>query len=266
MVLGCREKKIEQREDELVLSRAMASAGILIASFSHEFHAIKNKLNSRAINLKNNLLPLLPESKVKTLENRKNPYYLISQIKDLDEKIKQWIDFSIMMTRKDRRKSKKINLVDYFYEFKSNWKRKLEDRGIALNISFEDEESKFYYVKMIELDIDTIFDNLIANSIEAFQRDGFKGNRIINIILSRVEDEIQIEYKDSGPGLSRDLKKHEDIFKAFVTTKRDKTGKEIGTGLGMWLLKSSIDDNHGSVKLYNPDTGFQIRIFLKSFK
>ena len=34
-------KKLEEKEDELATSRAMASAGIMIASFSHEFHGIK---------------------------------------------------------------------------------------------------------------------------------------------------------------------------------------------------------------------------------
>lgn len=258
-------RKILERDEELVLSRAMASAGILIASFSHEFNHIKHKLNSRATNLKNTLLNFLPESKVKNIENRKNPYHLIAQQKDLDEKIRQWIDFSITLTRKDRRKSKKINLVEYFAEFKRNWNKKLLDRGIALNISPSIGPTTDFCVKMIELDIDTIFDNLIANSIEAFQRDGFKGNRIIDINLSRDNNKIEIEYKDSGPGISKDIKKPDDIYKAFVTTKRDKAGAEIGTGLGMWLLKSSVDFNKGSVKLFNPEKGFQIKIKLNSY-
>ncbi len=255
--------KIEQREDELVLSRAMASAGILIASFSHEFHSIKNKLNSRATNLRNNLLPLLPESKVKNLKNINNPYHLISQLKELDDKIKQWIDFSIMLTKKDRRRSKKINLRDYFNEFNNNWKKKLSDRGVGLNITYETEKAKDYALKIIELDLDTIFDNLLTNSIEAFQRNGFKGNRIIKIHLKKVDGDVEFDYRDSGPGISKDIKKKEEIFKAFVTTKRDNTGKEVGNGLGMWLLKSSVDYNKGSAKLLTPEIGFQIKIYLK---
>jgi len=259
------KNKIEQKDEELVMSRAMASAGILIASFSHEFHYIKNRLNNRSTNLKNVLLEVLPEAKFKNVENRKNPYHLVAELKKLDEKIKQWIEFSISLTRKDRRRSKKINLLDYFNEFKKTWKKNLDDRGIALNLSFSSPGQKAFHVKMIELDIDTIFDNLFANSIEAFQRDGFKGNRIIDITLTKEEEEyIEIEYRDSGPGLSTEIKKPNEIFKAFVTTKRDATGTEIGTGLGMWLLKSSVDYNKGSVKLYSPDKGFQIKIKLKS--
>jgi signal transduction histidine kinase len=64
--------------------------------------------------------------------------------------------------------------------------------------------------------------------------------------------------------LSSEIKRPNEIFKAFVTTKRDATGTEIGTGLGMWLLKSSVDYNKGSVKLYSPDKGFQVKVKLKS--
>lgn len=260
------KKKIEKQNEELVMSRAMASAGILIASFSHEFNHIKNKLNNRTTNLKNVLLPVLPENKFKAVENRKNPYHLISEIKKIDEKIKQWLEFSISLTRKDRRRSKKINLIDYFNEFKKTWKRPLIDRGIAFNVIPSAEKASEFNIKMIELDVDTIFDNLFANSIEAFQRDGFKGNRIIDVTLTREGDYIEIDYKDSGPGLSSDIKKPHDIFNAFVTTKVDQLGNEIGTGLGMWLLKSAVDYNKGSVQLYLPQTGFKIKIKLKAYQ
>ena len=168
-----------------------------------------------------------------------------------------------MLTKKDWRKSKKINLKDYFVEFSNNWKKKLHDRGIALSITYESDKIKDVTVKMIELDLDTIFDNLLTNSIEAFQTNGFKGNRIIKLHLKKINEELEIDYTDSGPGISKDIKKKEEIFKAFVTTKIDNTGKEIGTGLGMWLLKSSVDYNKGSVKLFSPENGFQIKIYLK---
>lgn len=256
--------KIKQKDDELVLTRALASAGILIASFAHEFHSIKNKLNNRSTNLKSSLLPLLSESKTKNLPNLKNPYYLLVQFKELDTKIKQWIEFSLLMTKKDRRKSKVINLRDYFIEFKSTWKNKLSDRGISLSVSYDTEKINDYKVKMIELDLDTIFDNLLVNSIEAFQTNGFKGNRIINIELNSKNKLIDIKYSDSGPGLNKDIKRPQDIFKPFVTTKRDNTGKEVGSGLGMWLLKSAIDYNKGSVKLRHLEKGFTIILTLKN--
>lgn len=117
---------------------------------------------------------------------------------------------------------------------------------------------------MIELDIDTIFDNLLANSIEAFQRDGFIGKREINIFLTREDEFIQVRYADSGPGLSKDIRKPEDIFKPFFTSKRDDSGNEIGTGLGMWLLKSAVDFNKGRVQILKPKTGFEIIIKLRA--
>src|ERR1019366_8712967 len=45
--IKAKNKIIAQKDEELALMRAMASAGVLVASFSHEFESIKNKLNSR---------------------------------------------------------------------------------------------------------------------------------------------------------------------------------------------------------------------------
>ena len=116
---------------------------------------------------------------------------------------------------------------------------------------------------MSELDLDTIFDNLITNSIEAFQRKGFVGNRNININLELENTEIVIKYRDSGPGLLSSFTKINDIFKPFETSKKDDLGNEIGTGLGMWLVKSAIDSNKCRVLLGIPKEGFEITFWVK---
>lgn len=45
------------------------------------------------------------------------------------------------------------------------------------------------------------------------------------------------------------------------TTKRNPyTGEEEGTGLGMWLVKSIIEENNGTISLLYIDCGFGVRI------
>ena len=85
--------------------------------------------------------------------------------------------------------------------------------------------------------------------------------RKINISLYERHSDIIFEYHDSGPGLSDDIVSRDDIFKAFYTTKRNKTtGEEVGTGLGMWILKLIAEDNDAKVKLLTPDVGFGIQL------
>ena len=73
--------------------------------------------------------------------------------------------------------------------------------------------------------------------------------------------DIIIDYHDNGPGLSSDITEPEEIFKPLYTTRRNKqTGEEEGTGLGMWLVKSIVDENDGNVTLLYPEVGFGLKI------
>ena len=77
------------------------------------------------------------------------------------------------------------------------------------------------------------------------------------------EADVHFIYTDSGPGLSKDIVDPDWIFEPHNTTKKDvHTGEDIGTGLGMWLVKSLIEENNGTVNFINDITGFGLLIKL----
>ena len=81
----------------------------------------------------------------------------------------------------------------------------------------------------------------------------------MNMMNHRVESPF-IEYRDSGAGLSPDIHNPNDIFKPFFTTRRNpSTGEEVGTGLGMWIVKSVLEENDAGAVILNHDDGFGIR-------
>lgn len=259
-------KKLVEKEDELATSRAMASAGIMIASFSHEFHGIRNNLNSRTYKLETLLKEVIDESKLKNVPTNRNPFNEIDEFYKQDLKLKQWIEFAIGLTRKDRRKNKKVDLTEYFEAFIIGWDSLLKERNIDFSFNHSSNENSKYNTKISELDLDSIFNNLLTNSIEAFNRDGFNGQRKIHISMNSDNQYIFIDYKDSGPGIIDDYKNINDIFKPFETSKKDDEGNDIGTGLGMWIIKSSVDSNKGKVLLKKPDRGFEIQFIFKQLK
>jgi sensor histidine kinase regulating citrate/malate metabolism len=92
--------------------------------------------------------------------------------------------------------------------------------------------------------------------------------RIVNINVTQDDNHFYIQYDDSGPGLSVDIIDPDQVFECFYTTKRNaRTGEKIGTGIGMWLVKSVVEDNDGVITFTNirPGIGMKIK-FPKKFK
>lgn len=256
LLIGAKNEKIERLEEEQKLLRGLASSGIVSASFGHDLSKLSDVLGSRVDKIIELIRVKVDEANYVNVESRKNPFEVLRRIKKQDLKIKNWLNFSLGFTRKDKRKREQLNLKSYFDQFKMDWDSALEDRLIKLHINVPED----VVMRVFEIDFDSIFSNLLVNSIDAFLFS--KTNDTRQVFISCVTDskEISIEYKDTGPGLSKDIDNPEKIFQPLFTTKLNSSGDEIGTGLGMWIIKSVIEENDGSVKLLYPDNGFGLRM------
>lgn len=260
-----KEEEIEKLEDEQKMLRGMASSGIVVASFAHELGSLKDILNGRVDNLKKILLKDLPSSLFDNSEDFLNPYILLEDMKKQDNKLQNWLNFSLSAARKDKRKRKKVNINSYLNSFKNSWNSILSNRQIGFNIEISNNIEEID-MRVFEIDLDSIFNNLIVNSIDSFMLQKNNSNRTIEIKQSVNNKEIIFDYFDNGVGLSFDISNHQDIFEPLYTTKRNRhTGEEIGTGLGMWLVRTIMKEYDGSVKLLYPQKGgFGIRfIFIR---
>jgi signal transduction histidine kinase len=91
--------------------------------------------------------------------------------------------------------------------------------------------------------------NLISNAIDAIQRSGR-----IEIRVSAVRDGkskpvrgVRIMVADTGVGIPAAARNH--VFEPFFTTKRN-----VGTGLGLWVCKSIIDNHRGTIRIRSTTT------------
>lgn len=252
-----KSEEIEKLKEEQKVLRGLASSGIVLASFSHDLSKLNNVLSSRIDKLKKLFTDKVLESEYKDVEERKNPYAQLENMRKQDLKLQNWLNFSLGAARKDKRKRKQLFLKKYFVEFRNDWQTVLENRGIELDISkIADMDLRVY-----EIDIDSIFNNLFVNSIDAFNISTINRDRKISISVQDSSKEIVINYFDNGPGLSKDIEKPEVIFEPLFTTKRNAlTGEEEGTGLGLWIVKSIVEENDGTTKLLFPSEGFGVRI------
>ncbi|MEI6949659.1 HAMP domain-containing sensor histidine kinase [Paraflavisolibacter sp. H34] len=252
-----KEEEIEKLKEEQKVLRGLASSGIVLASFSHDLSKLNDVLASRTDKLKKLIIDRIKESDYADVEDRKNPFKQLERIKKQDIKLQNWLNFSLGATRKDKRRRKQLYLKPYFTTFKNDWNTVFENRGITMDIS-EIEELD---MRVFEIDIDSIFNNLLVNSIDAFIISKETRERIVTIKVSSNAKDITFDYYDNGPGLSSDIVEPERIFEPLYTTKRNAhTGEEEGTGLGMWLVKSIVEENNGKIKLLFPKIGFGLRI------
>lgn len=261
------KQELENKEEEIRLLRNLASTGLIITSFSHELRNLALKAKSRYKNLKFALDQVTSEEHVRilALEEHKNPYKLIENQKSYDEKVSSWLEFSINSISKDKRSRKPIQLRSYFDNFKETWDTVMKELNINFDVSgFSDDMQ----IKAFVIDFDTIFNNLIANSIYSIKVSRIPNDRNIRIVGKLESDDIVIDVSDTGKGLDDQYKNNPSvIFNAFESSKCNKNGEKIGTGLGLYIVKSTINEYKGSsIQVLPVSRGGAVRIkFLNQF-
>ena len=252
------DDRLEEMKKENSLLRVFASSGITIASFTHELDSLNAKLGGRFDSLERLIhgyadLDFLTRN---NLPEHKDPFVRIKMLKRDDERVKNWIKYSLRTIRKDKRKRVKINIKSYLENLRDEWNSTLLERQVELFVATESSDVS---IRAYEIDLDCIFNNLIINSADAFKRPGFSGHREINIFVRVVNSKLTFSYKDTGPGLAESIADPVDIFKPTFTTKMNSAGEEVGTGLGMWLVEKTLEEYGGSAKVIS-DVGFSIEM------
>lgn len=240
--------KEEQEEliSEIKLLRALATNGLMTTSMVHDLKTINSLLVTRvngfkiAVNMKDNELIM------RNLEDLKNN----------DEFLKAWITVITTQSNRDRRKRRKkdmsktiesaIKLLDPIL-IRKKVKIEFSTDGIIAN------------KRIFETDFDSIIYNLIINSIESFEHTKCE-QRKINISIE-CGDKFIIHYLDNGQGLSDAFASNPyEIFKYGTTSKYDANGNQIGTGLGMFIVASSINEYNGTYTITKVKDGFGLDI------
>lgn len=255
------KEQIKELIDENKLLVGLASTGLTISAFSHELKNIKSSLNLKTDNLEKYIHASIDQKKAKSLEEFKDPRVLVKQFQSINKRINNWLTFTLECVKQDKRKRKKLSFDSYFKNLSNLWSESFI--RLQINLNFKKESSGDIYKRMFELDLDSVFNNLIVNSVSAFEdrKDG-KIERNINIKYGVEKDHVCIVYSDSGPGLDPAIKEKEQVFEPHFTTKKTSTGEVIGTGMGMWIIQKSIREYKGNIEILDTKEGFSVKIKL----
>ncbi|BHH81960.1 XrtA/PEP-CTERM system histidine kinase PrsK [Desulforhopalus sp. 52FAK] len=125
------------------------------------------------------------------------------------------------------------------------------------HIEFHIESNENLHVFCDPILLNSIMENLLLN---ASQAQGNRGDVQIKTQMNTMQDSVNIEILDDGPGINESLLP-EALFEPFKTT------KEGGSGIGLWQVKKLISNMRGTIQAENiPEKGakFTIQLLSKS--
>ncbi|MEN6619022.1 MAG: ATP-binding protein [Rikenellaceae bacterium] len=150
----------------------------------------------------------------------------------------------------------KINIRQCIKEIESDLAFKLEEKNIQFTINVDENLT----IEGIYLLIYSLFKNLIDNSIE-------HGGENIKICIENTrcdENYAYFTYYDTGKGIPE---MHLDrIFERFYRVEAGRSRKSGGSGLGLSIVKNSINMHKGTISVKNRDDGglvFKFSLALK---
>lgn len=242
----------EEREElltELQQMRSLATNGLITSTVAHDLKGIKAILVARVDSLKKEI-------------DRKNEDRINRQLRDLkknDAFLKSWLSVVTNQSRKDKRTRSKYNIYNMFTDIVDVLEPILSRKHVNV---FIDANDKTVERKLFKSDFESILYNLIINSIEAFGRLASQ-ERNIKLFIKSDPEKIVISYSDNGPGLSDMFENPYEIFNYGTTSKVDQDGNIIGTGMGMYIVSSTLREYDATPVVTEYKKGFEMQTILR---
>lgn len=259
--------ELEAAKDDNQVLRGMATLGTILVSFTHELKQIKADMEARGDRLSTAIETVTDPERLARLPEPARPASILRRMRRQDEKVSRWVDFALAAVSPAKRRRRVIEAQTYLDSLKAYWDEFLVARKIHLDVG--DAGASGLGILAHEIDLDSIFYNLVNNSVEALLKPSGDMEREIAIRVTPAgAGWIDFEYKDNGPGLASTFNVAEDIFIFGVSSKKDDGLGDAGTGIGMWLLRNVIDDYGGSVRLLSAlgQPGFNLVVRLPAHR
>jgi PAS domain S-box-containing protein len=219
------EEARDRAKDALMRSEKLALVGRLAATLAHE---INNPLAAVT-----NLLFLIEQSQTDapTLEYVKQAMDEVARVSLI---VAQTLRFN---RRSDMPSWERVSqIADSALAI---YDGRLRHSGITLRRDYEDEDRLF----CLSSELRQVFANLIANALDAMQRDGRLIIRTRHQHNSRTgKPGMRISFADTGCGMDRNTIRR--LFQPFVSTKG-----ESGTGLGLWVSREILDKHRATIRV-----------------
>ena len=235
-------KEIETH-DQLVQAEKFAAVGRLLASITHEINnplqTIKNCLYLTQMDTSPGTPAFDALAMATTETNRLSN--LVAQLRDLYRPPSQG-------------QSRLVHIPALLGEVKALLAGYLQDKHVKWEMARPATGPlKGVVIEGVPDQLKQVFLNICLNAIDAMEPDG--GTISISFKRPVEEDRIGICIRDTGPGLTQEVK--DKLFEPFTTT------KEKGLGLGLVICYDIMQKHNGSIDVEsNPGEGAEFTLWL----
>ena len=223
------QKQIKRKSEELVKTERLATIGTMASRVAHDLKNPLTIMQTYADMLTPTIIAKLDAS------DKEKWFRLQNSILDMNRIIEDVLDFARTTEIKKTSNSLLRILKLALNHVKSSY-------GIQIHLPEND-----IGIMCDARKLEGAFSNMINNAVHALD-----GQGEINITMTSDKEFVTLKIQDSGPGIPEEnLGK---IFEPMFTTKK------TGTGLGLVICKSIIEQHGGSIEVTNKPTTFTIKL------
>jgi signal transduction histidine kinase len=225
-----RDRETESLRREVQLYRTLSTAGITAATFAHESQGNPIKVIDLSVNvLERRILKYVD---IRNIEKLNSP---VNDIRNATGSLSTLSAATLNLVKAQKRRIGKVEINDILLRIADLMEPFLRGRDTILDIVACEENP---FLQCSEAALESIFTNLINNSLNAFRR-SFSKNRVIKIQTQVADGCCNIVVMDTGPGIS--IANLNEIWLPGITSDPD------GTGLGLTIVKDTIKDLGGKI-------------------
>lgn len=227
---SARDHEVNLLQKEIQLYRTLSTAGITAVTFAHESSGNPVKVVSQSIEaIARRTRKLLKDDYSKSLQKP------VDGIRRAVRSLAVLGTATLKLVDHEKRRVSRVDLHELLQEVLDTYDPFLKGRDVTVQTDFYAGNP---YLRGSDAAIESIFTNLLNNSLAAFESGGTH-DRVVRVSTSISLDRWTLTVSDNGPGI-QDIRKT-DIWLPGHTTRKN------GTGLGLTIVRDAVKDLGGEV-------------------
>lgn len=187
-------------------------------------------------------LDLALNQKTATIDDRARSF--LEKAKDASQHLGELFANLLDVTKIDDQRQElhyeKIDINQFINHIADDARAMAQKKGLSLNLPSNDNKiNPIYHIMADKTVLRGILDNLIENAVKYTEKGG------ISVAVSADDEFVTISVKDTGVGIPAESLPH--IFQKFYRVDNRDTRQIGGTGLGLYIVKNSVENMHGKV-------------------